>query len=220
AEVEKFLRSVRFPVTVGYGMTECGPLIAYEYWDRTKAGSCGRPVDRMKVKIDSPDPARIPGEILVKGPNLMTGYYKNPKATAEVMTADGWMRTGDIGTIDSDSFIFLRGRSKSMILGPSGQNIYPEEIEQKLNGMPMIAESLVVGDADGRLTALIYPDAEAAAREGLDDEGIRQRMEQNIAELNHSLESYSRLSGFRIMDKEFEKTPKRSIKRYLYGPAT
>ncbi len=216
-DVERFLHDIKFPITVGYGMTECGPLIAYEYWSKTKPGSCGRPVDRMKVKIDSPDPEHKPGELLVRGPNVMLGYYKNAKATAEVKTDDGWMRTGDVGTIDSDGFIFLRGRNKTMILGPSGQNIYPEEIEQKLNNMPLVSESLVVGDHDGRLTALIYPDFEAAGREGLDADAINKKMEDNVAELNTKLENYSRISSFRIMNEEFEKTPKRSIRRYLYS---
>lgn len=217
SEVERFLHTIKFPITVGYGMTECGPLIAYEYWSKTKSGSCGRPVDRMQVKVNSSDPEHIPGELLVKGPNVMLGYYKNPKATAEVMTADGWMRTGDVGTIDKDGFIFLRGRNKSMILGPSGQNIYPEEIEQKLNNMPLVNESLVVGDSDGKLTALIYPNFDEAARDGADSVAIRSQMEQNVAELNRNLEGYSQIGSFKIMNEEFEKTPKRSIKRYLYS---
>lgn len=217
SEVEQFLHKIKFPITVGYGMTECGPLIAYEYWDKTKSGSCGRPVDRMQVRIDSPDPEHVPGELLVKGPNMMLGYYKNPKATAEVISADGWMRTGDVGTVDKDGFIFLRGRNKSMILGPSGQNIYPEEIEQKLNNMPLVGECLVVGDSDGRLTALIYPNFDEAGRDGADAAAIRTQMEANVAELNKKLEGYSQIGSFKIMNEEFEKTPKRSIKRYLYS---
>ncbi len=154
---------------------------------------------------------------MVKGDNVMLGYYKNPQATAEVMTPDGWMKTGDMGTIDSDGFIYLRGRNKTMLLGPSGQNIYPEEIEQKLNNMPMVSESLVVDNGDGKLVALIYPDFDEATREQLSHADVKKLMEENIAEVNTMLESYARLSDFRIMTEEFEKTPKRSIKRYLYS---
>ncbi|GFI06006.1 AMP-binding protein [Duncaniella muris] len=216
-DVENFLHEINFPVTVGYGMTECAPLISYAYWTESRPGSCGKPVDRMTVRVDSPDPERIPGEIMVKGDNVMLGYYKNPQATAEVMTPDGWMKTGDMGTIDSDGFIYLRGRNKTMLLGPSGQNIYPEEIEQKLNNMPMVSESLVVDNGDGKLVALIYPDFDEATREQLSHADVKKLMEENIAEVNTMLESYARLSDFRIMTEEFEKTPKRSIKRYLYS---
>jgi long-chain acyl-CoA synthetase len=215
-EVEEFLMRIGFPITVGYGMTECAPLIAYCEWQRFRSGSCGVKVRRMEVKVESPDPENIPGELLVKGDNVMLGYYKNPEATEAVMRPDGWMNTGDMGTIDADGFIYLRGRSKTMILGPSGQNIYPEEIEQRLNNMPLVSESLVIDSGDGKLTALIYPDYDEATREQLSASDIKAQLDQNIAELNPKLEAYSQISGVRIMTEEFEKTPKRSIKRFLY----
>lgn len=218
-EVERFLRRIEFPFTVGYGMTECGPLIAYAPHDVQRLRSCGRVVDRMQVRVDSPDPASKPGNLWVRGDNLMCGYYKNPKATAEAMPpeADGWMNTGDLCTIDPDGFITISGRSKTMILGPSGQNIYPEEIEQKLDNMPYVAESLVIDDG-GRLLALVYPDLESMRTQGLDREALEKIMNESLASLNAELPAYSRLSGFKIMEEEFEKTPKRSIKRYLYQP--
>lgn len=223
-DVEEFLHRINFPITVGYGMTECAPLIGYAHPrgfkpedDREFApGSCGRPVPRMEVKVLSPDPEHIPGEIMVKGDNVMLGYYKNEKATEQVMRPDGWMLTGDVGTVDSKGNIFLRGRNKTMILGPNGQNIYPEEIEQKINNLPLVAESLVVDAGEGKLKALIYPDLDEAQREGLSREQIKEQIDKDIAELNPLLESYSRISSVKMMDEEFEKTPKRSIKRYLY----
>ena len=214
-DVETFLRRINFPYTVGYGMTECGPLIAYCVWDKQRPASCGRIVDRMQIRVDSSDPANIPGVLWVKGDNVMQGYYKNPDATDACLGPDGWMNTGDIGTIDSDGYIYIRGRDKSMILGPSGQNIYPEEIEQQLNNMPYVAESLIV-DKDNKLVALIYPDIENASRQGLTAEQITDIMKDNIARLNPSLPAYSQIADFRIFNEEFEKTPKRSIKRYLY----
>lgn len=223
-DVEEFLHRINFPITVGYGMTECAPLIGYAHPrgfkpedDREFApGSCGRAVPRMEVKVLSPDPEHIPGEIMVKGDNVMLGYYKNEKATEQVMRPDGWMLTGDVGTVDSKGNIFLRGRNKTMILGPNGQNIYPEEIEQKINNLPLVAESLVVDAGEGKLKALIYPDLDEAQREGLSREQIKEQIDKDIAELNPLLESYSRISSVKMMDEEFEKTPKRSIKRYLY----
>lgn len=223
-DVEAFLMRINFPVTVGYGMTECAPLIAYSHPKGYKpednreyaSQSCGRIVPRCEIKVLSPDPEHIPGELMVKGDNVMLGYYKNPEATAAVMRPDGWMLTGDMGTIDAQGNIFIRGRNKTMILGPSGQNIYPEEIEQKLNNMPMVAESLVIDSGDGKLMALIYPDLDEAQREGLTRDQIRERLNQDIVELNPTLEAYSRISSMKMMDEEFEKTPKRSIKRYLY----
>lgn len=217
-DVENFLRSINFQYTVGYGMTECGPLIAYEQWDTYKAGSCGRVVDRMEAKIDSEDPVNTVGEILVRGTNVMLGYYKNPEATKSSFTKDGWLRTGDLGTIDEDGFIYIKGRSKTMILGPSGQNIYPEEIEQQLNNMAYVAESLIVSQ-NGKLVALIYPDWEQVDKQGIDHNKIEILMQENIKDLNELLPGYSKISGIKMYQEEFEKTPKRSIKRYLYQPA-
>lgn len=217
-EVESFLRSINFRYTVGYGMTECGPLVAYEQWDTFKQGSVGRIVDRMEARIDSANPENEVGEILVRGMNVMLGYYKNPDATKAVMMPDGWMRTGDLGTIDSDGFLYIRGRSKSMILGPSGQNIYPEEIEDRLNNMLYVAESLVISQG-GKLVALIYPDWEQVDKAGIQHSEIEGLMQQNINQLNNEMPSYSKVSCFKLYQEEFEKTPKRSIKRYLYQPA-
>lgn len=215
-DVEKFLFRIGFPVTVGYGMTECGPLLTYAPPEETRPHTVGRIVDRMEVKIDSPDPEKIPGNIMVKGDNVMKGYYKNEKATAEVMpNDDGWMNTGDMGTISSDGLISISGRSKTMILGPSGQNIYPEEIEQRINSMPLVAESLVI-DEDGKLVALIFPDYDAAKSQGLDKAQLDKVMVDNLNVVNKNLESYMKVSRHRLMETEFEKTPKRSIKRFLY----
>lgn len=217
-EVEQFLYRINFPVTVGYGMTECGPLLTYAPSSVSKPGTVGRIMDRMECRIDSPDPAEIPGNIWVKGENVMLGYYKNKKATKEVMPDDtGWMNTGDMGIIDEDGFISILGRSKTMILGPSGQNIYPEEIEQKLNNLPYVAESLVI-DNNGELEALIYPDMEACEQQKMDREEIENIMDQNMELLNKELPAYSNVKRMRIMNEEFEKTPKRSIKRFLYQP--
>ena len=214
-DVAQFLHRIHFPVTEGYGMTECAPLISYVRWQDSRIGSCGRVVDRMEVRVDSPDPQNVPGELWVRGDNVMLGYYKNEKATAEVMR-DGWMNTGDLATIDADGFIYLRGRSKNMILGPSGQNIYPEEIEQQINNLPYVGESLVVDDDSHRLKALVYPDFESAKADGVDLGGLGQLIEQEVKGLNKDLPSYSQIAAVKILDEEFEKTPKRSIKRYLY----
>lgn len=214
ADVEEFLRRIKFPFTIGYGMTECAPLISYAPWDVQRPGSCGRIVDRMEARIESPDPSAVPGELWVKGDNVMKGYYKNPEAT-EAVFRDGWMNTGDICQMDADGFLYIRGRNKSMILGPSGQNIYPEEIEQKINNLPYVMESLVV-DRGGRLLALVYPDYEASAKDGVDPSSLEPMMDKNIKLLNSSLPSYSQISGVKLMHEEFAKTPKRSIKRYLY----
>lgn len=216
-DVETFLRRINFPYTVGYGMTECAPLVAYAQWDKQRPGSCGQIVDRMEGRIDSPDPEHIPGELWVRGDNVMKGYYKNKDATDAVMK-DGWMNTGDLCTMDSDGFIYIRGRNKNMILGPSGQNIYPEEIEQKLNNMPYVAESLVV-DSDGQLAALIYPDLELATKQGIHTDTLSKIMDDNIAALNKDLPAYSQIRKVKLYNEEFEKTPKRSIKRYLYQHA-
>ncbi|MBD5175180.1 MAG: long-chain fatty acid--CoA ligase [Bacteroidales bacterium] len=213
-DVEAFLRRIQFPYTVGYGMTECAPLIAYAPWDVQRPASCGRIVDRMEMKIESDDPQRVPGVLWVKGGNVMQGYYKNPEATESVFK-DGWMSTGDICSVDADGFLYIRGRDKSMILGPSGQNIYPEEIEQILNNMPYVAESLIV-DKSGKLVALIYPDIENATKQGISMTQLEDMMKDNVKKLNTELPAYSQVADLKIFHEEFEKTPKRSIKRYLY----
>lgn len=213
-DVETFLRRIRFPFTVGYGMTECAPLIAYAPWDQQRAASCGRIVDRMEMRIESPDPHSVPGVLWVKGDNVMKGYYKNPEATKSVFK-DGWMSTGDICSVDHDGYLYIRGRDKSMILGPSGQNIYPEEIEQILNNLPYVAESLIV-EKDGKLVALVYPDIENATKQGISMSQLELMMRDNITKLNSELPAYSQVADLKIFQEEFEKTPKRSIKRYLY----
>ena len=215
-ETESFLRKINFPLTIGYGMTECGPLISYEHPDYFKSGSCGRYLPGlMEAKIVSKDPQNIPGEILVKGENVMMGYYKNEEATNAVLEADGWLHTGDMGVMDPDGTIYIKGRCKTMILTGSGQNIYPEEIEDKLNNLPLVMESLVV-ERKGVLTALIFPDYDQAKQENIGAEQLKQMMEENIATLNKMVASYERVGRYELMDSEFEKTPKRSIKRYLY----
>jgi long-chain acyl-CoA synthetase len=213
-DVETFLRRIKFPFTIGYGMTECAPLICYAPWNVTRPASCGRVVDRMQLRIDSADPQHVPGVLWVKGENVMKGYYKNEEATNSVFK-DGWMNTGDICSIDADGFLYIRGRDKNMILGPSGQNIYPEEIEQKLNNLPYVNESLIV-DKDGKLVALVHPDFDNAQKQNIQTEELKKIMEQNIQQLNSELPAYSRVSDLQIFTEEFEKTPKRSIKRYLY----
>ena len=214
-DVETFLRKIQFPYTVGYGMTECGPLICYSSWDKQKQASCGHAVDRMELRVDSPDPETTPGVLWVRGANVMKGYYKNDEATQACMGADGWMNTGDIAQIDKDGYVFIRGRDKNMILGPSGQNIYPEEIEQQLNNLPYVAESLIVS-RDGKLVALIHPDYENATKQGLDDAAVDKQMRDNLKTLNAALPSFSQISDMQIFTEEFEKTPKRSIKRFMY----
>lgn len=214
-DVEAFLRKINFPYTVGYGMTECGPLVSYAPWEDIRPGSCGRIVDRMEARVDSPDPENVPGVLWVRGQNVMDGYYKNQEATSAVFDKDGWMNTGDIAQIDKDGFIYLRGRDKNMILGPSGQNIYPEEIEQVLNNLPYVAESLIVS-RDGSLVALIYPDLDNANKAGIDHAQLEKQMAENIKILNGQIPAYSQVSSYKLFDEEFEKTPKRSIKRYLY----
>ncbi|MGM9836204.1 MAG: AMP-binding protein [Muribaculaceae bacterium] len=213
-DVDKFLSLIRFPFTVGYGMTECAPLLAYSPWQETKSGCSGRLVDRMEMRIDSPDPATIAGELWVKGENVMLGYYHNEEATSAVMK-DGWMNTGDLCNVDADGFIFIRGRSKNMILGPSGQNIYPEEIEPAINNLPYVVESIVIEDK-GKLIALIYPDFDAAKADGLEGEGLYNALKASVMQANKNLPSYARVADVRIRQQEFEKTPKHSIKRFLY----
>ena len=214
-EIEAFLYKINFPFTVGYGTTECAPIIAYSDYTTFVPGSCGRAALHMKVEIDSNDPENVPGEILVKGPNVMLGYYKNPEATAETIDKEGWYHTGDLGTMDRNGNIFIKGRSKNMLLSANGQNIYPEEIEDKLNSMPMVSESVVVQNGD-KLVGLVYPDYEEAQTIGLSNEDLEKLMEQNRMELNEQMPAYSKISVIRLHEEEFEKTPKKSIKRYLY----
>lgn len=214
-EVEQFLKRIDFPYTVGYGATECAPIICYRDWHTFAQGSCGRAALHQKVEIDSPDPRRIPGEILTKGPNVMLGYYKNPEATAETIDQNGWYHTGDLGTMDEDGNVYINGRSKNMLLGANGQNIYPEEIEDKLNSMTMVLESIVV-QRDTKLVALVHPDMEEAKNMGFSMEDLKNIMEQNRNGLNEMIPAYEKISEIEIHEEEFEKTPKRSIKRYLY----
>ena len=214
-EADEFFNKIGFPYTVGYGMTECAPIISYAAWDKAKLFSCGKAAPRMEIRIASPDPVNVPGEIQVKGANVMLGYYKNEEATAESFTEDGWMRTGDMGVIDEDGYLFIKGRCKSMILGPSGQNIYPEEIESAINTMPYVIESLVI-DSNGKLVALIYPDMELAGKDGMDKAAVLKKMEENIAAVNVDMPNYSKIAGVKLVPEEFEKTPKKSIKRYMY----
>lgn len=215
ADVEKFLRKIRFPYTVGYGMTECGPLISYSFWSEFKERSCGKVVDRMQVKIDSDDPQNVVGEILTKGANLMLGYYKNEEATKATFTEDGWLKTGDLGLLDKDNFVFIKGRNKNMILGPSGQNIYPEDIEDKMNNSSYILESLAI-EENGKIIALIVPDSEVLKAENILPEQYNSFFDSEIREINSKLANYSKITSFRLRNEEFEKTPKRSIKRFLY----
>lgn len=214
-EVEVFLQKIGFPFSIGYGMTECGPLISYANWDKTRLGSAGKIVDTMEVRIDSPDPYNQVGEILVRGENVMLGYYKNDEATHAALDKDGWLHTGDLGVIDHDQFIYIKGRSKSMILGASGQNIYPEEIEALLNNKKLVQESLVV-EKNGMLTAMVYPDYEAIDKLGISEKDLAERLDQYKHELNKDLPAYMNISRIKVVPEEFEKTPKKSIKRFLY----
>ena len=214
-EVETFLHSFNFPITVGYGATECAPIISFSDWKIFVPGSCGKAVINMEVKIDSSDPQNIPGEILTRGKNVMLGYYKNTEATEEVLDAEGWYHTGDLGIIDAKGNIFIKGRKKNMLLGPNGQNIYPEEIEDKLNSMLMVSESIIV-QRNNRLEALIHPDYEEAQQLNLTEENVSNIMQLNQIDLNEQLPAYEQIMAVRIQKEEFQKTPKRSIKRYLY----
>lgn len=215
AEVEDFLTKIKFPFTIGYGMTECGPLMSYEGFATTRKGSSGKILDIMELKIDSDKPYTVPGEILVKGVNLMEGYYKNEKATKSAIDSDGWLHTGDLGVTDKDGFIYIRGRSKSMLLGPSGQNIYPEEIEAKLCNLPYVAEAVVLMNNNHKLEALVYPDYDQAKADKVEAE-LEVKMEENRKEFNQHAAAYESLLKIHIREVEFEKTPKRSIKRFLY----
>lgn len=214
-EIEMFLKDINFPFTVGYGATECAPIIGYSDWKEFVPTSCGKPALHQEVRIDSVDPENVPGEILTKGPNVLLGYYKNEEATRQVLDADGWFHTGDLGTMDADQNIYIKGRSKNMLLGSNGQNIYPEEIEDKLNSLPLVSECLVVQRGE-KLVGLVYPDLEEAKELGLNDADIKNLMEENKKQLNEINPAYCKLSDIEILNEEFIKTPKRSIKRYLY----
>jgi long-chain acyl-CoA synthetase len=214
-EVETFFRKIKFPFTIGYGMTECGPLISYEPWSSFRPSSAGKLVDRMEVRIDSNNPYTEVGEIQVKGMNVMLGYYKNEQATAEAIDSDGWLHTGDLGIIDRDNFIYLKGRSKNMLLGPSGQNIYPEEMETKLCNYPFVLEC-VITEREKKLVAFVFPDPERIEQEKTSTKKLDEIMAENRRQVNKTLPKFAQLSAIVLVDKEFEKTPKRNIKRYLY----
>ncbi len=215
-EVESFLQQIGFPYTVGYGATECAPIICYEDWRLFVPGSCGKAAKNMEVRIDSPDPENIPGEILTRGLNVMLGYYKNEEATRETIDSEGWYHTGDLGTMDEDGNVYINGRSKNMLLGANGQNIYPEEIEDKLNSMTLVVESIVV-QREQKLVALVHPDLDEARQMGFTKEDLQGIMEQNRNGLNQMLPAYEKISEIEIYEEEFAKTPKKSIKRYLYS---
>jgi len=214
-EIEDFLVSINFPVTSGYGATECGPMVTYSDYKDFVPGSCGTPVLNMEVKIVSPDPANVPGEVITRGENVMLGYYKNEEATKEVLDEEGWYHTGDLGTMSADGHLFLRGRIKNMLLGSNGQNVYPEEIEDKLNSMSMVSECIIIQRGD-KIVGLVYPDFDEAKEMGFSQLDLQEIMEQNRLELNNMLPSFCHLSAIELRDEEFAKTPKKSIKRYLY----
>ena len=214
-EVEKFLHRIGFHYTVGYGMTECGPIICYAPGNKVKESSAGRPALNMEIRIDSSDPENVPGEVQVKGPNVCMGYYKNEEATRDSFTEDGWFRTGDMGVIDKDGYLFLRGRSKCMVLGPSGQNIYPEEVEATINNFNYVVDSLVI-EEDGGLTALIYPDWHQGELDGYSRTDFKSRILGLLPEINKELPNYADIKKIELMPEDFERTPKKSIKRYLY----
>jgi long-chain acyl-CoA synthetase len=214
-EIELFFKKIGFPITVGYGMTECGPLVSYAPWHQAKTGSCGKAVDTLEVKIDSEDPQNVVGEILMKGENVMAGYYKNKEATKMAIDKEGWLHSGDLGIIDNDGFIFIKGRSKSMILGPSGQNIYPEEIESVINNRACVAESIVV-QRNNKLVALVFPDEDVVKSRGMTQDDVLKKLEEYRIKLNTNLPAYMNISRFEIHPEPFEKTPKQSIKRFLY----
>ncbi len=215
-EVERFLKKIKFPFTNGYGMTELGPLISYDGWETNKAFAVGKVIDALDIKIDSDDPQKIVGEIMVKGENVMLGYYKNEEATKNTIDEDGWLHTGDLGLIDKDGYVFIKGRSKNVLLGPSGQNIYPEEIEAMLNNMPFVSESVMVSK-DSKLVALVYPDYELVDAAHINEAELMERMEENRKTLNGKIPSYASISKIEIFPEEFEKTPTKKIKRFLYS---
>lgn len=214
-EVGRFLTEIGFPYTVGYGMTECGPLISYVSWDEFIAESCGLLVDRMEAKVDSSDPENIEGELIVRGDNVMLGYFKNEELTNEIMEKDGWLHTGDLVVMDRKKNIFIKGRCKSVILGGSGQNIYPEEIEGLLNNLPFVSEALII-EENRKLVALIYPDKEHIALQQVKDKNMHALFASEVKKVNKQLPEFSKIVNFRLQEFEFEKTPKRSIKRFLY----
>lgn len=214
-EIEKFFAKAKFPFTVGYGMTECAPIISYAHWNNTRVGSCGRIVGKMEACIDSPDPQNVPGEVLVKGDNVFLGYYRNEEATKAVLTEDGWFHTGDMGVIDKDGYLYLKGRSKCMILSANGQNIYPEELEAVINNVTYVVDSLVIEDKGG-LSALIYPDYHQAELDGLSGEALEKRLTDSLPEVNTHLPAYAQVRRMEFLPEDFERTPKKSIKRYLY----
>ena len=216
AEAEEFFRRMEFPFTVGYGMTECGPLISYIGWKESRTGSAGKVVDTLEIRIDSPDPANKSGEIIVRGDNVMLGYYKNEEATSAVIDEDGWLHTGDLGRMDKDGHVYIRGRIKSVIIGSNGKNIYPEEIESHFNNKYLVSESLVVL-RDEKLVVLIYPDFEEMEKAGMKEEGLNELYAHYLKTINHHLPGFYQVSKFEIHPKEFQKTPKRSIKRFLYS---
>lgn len=214
-EIEAFFKKMNFPYTVGYGMTECAPIIAYAHWDKAKLYSCGKAAPWMQIRIDSEDPQNISGEVQVYGPNVMLGYFKNEEATAASFTEDGWFKTGDMGVIDEDGYLFLRGRSKCMILGPSGQNIYPEELEAVVNNVTYVGDSLVIDD-HGTITALVYPDYHTASVDGLSRAQLEERLTNAMSDINKELPKYAHIKKMEFLPEDFERTPKKSIKRYLY----
>ncbi len=214
-EVEAFFNKIGFPYTVGYGMTECAPIIGYAHWNVAKLGSCGKAAPNMEIRIDSSDPANIPGEVQVRGANVFLGYYKNEEATRQSFTEDGWFRTGDMGIMDDEGYLFLRGRSKCMILGPSGQNIYPEELEAVINNVNYVVDSLVIEDG-GSLTALVYPDYHQGELDGMNRSALEARIISNLPEINKEIPNYAQIKKIEFLPEDFERTPKRSIKRYLY----
>lgn len=215
AEVEAFIRSIKFPYSIAYGMTECGPIICHSTWKETAYTSCGKAADRMELKVLSTDPHTIPGELVCRGENLMLGYYKNPEATKSIIDADGWLHTGDMAIISPEGDVYIKGRCKNMLLSTNGQNIYPEEIESKLNNMPYVNESLVIM-SQGKLVALIYPDLNEALQNGYNEKQLMEMLEKNRMELNKELPAYAQITKIVLRNEEFEKTAKKSIKRYLY----
>lgn len=214
-EIEAFLVSIGFPITMGYGTTETAPMITYSDWQDFVPGSCGTVVKNMEIKVNSSDPENVPGELITRGANVMVGYYKNPDATKAVLDDNGWYHTGDLATVSADGHVFIKGRIKNMLLGANGQNVYPEEIEDKLNSMAMVSESLIVQSGNA-LVGLVHPDFEEAESMGFSNEDLQNIMEQNRQELNSVLPSFCKLSAIKLHEEEFQKTPKKSIKRYLY----
>ncbi len=214
-EVESFFHTIGFPYTVGYGMTECAPIIAYAHWNETRLNSCGYAAPNMEIKIDSDDPEHVPGEVYVRGANVCLGYYKNDEATKASFTEDGWFNTGDMGVMDKDGYLYLKGRSKCMILGPSGQNIYPEELEAVINNVSYVVDSLVIED-HGNLVALVYPNYHQAELDGLTRQDLEKRLNDSLPEINTQIPNYAKIKKIEFMPEDFERTPKRSIKRYLY----